>query len=1036
MTPPTDFPPATIDRTLRRIERYRVELPALPSVAPPAGFPLLATVAPVGVSIAIWAVTGSAFALLFAALGPAVGLASLADGRRQRRRRRRTERTRFLTEAAEVTREIVELHAAERAGLLEAARSASAILRGTRHDPDRWSVTSTDTATITLGRGCVDSSLQVDQARQADASAEPALVEARRRLGERARRLDDAPVLARLTDGIGVTGPAALCAPIARGLVLQLAALLSPRAWEIEYGVVEHGEIQHDWIAALPHRARQRVAESGRAPGVSTVRFHGPPGSPVVMVATAPERDSLPAGVRVVLQAATPDGAGGEPGVRVIRHPDAGAVGPIEVETVGRVQAELAAGWLALVADEDGYGARSGGVPEQVRLADLLELPVPAAQSGTAQRGTTGQSRASLVARFAADSGGPVAIDLVAAGPHAIVGGITGSGKSELLIAWVLALAAAYPPRSFTVLLVDFKGGASFAALESLPHCVGVISDLDEATALRALTSLRAELRHRERTLAEAGARSIDEWSDRIGPGAPVEHLARLVIVVDEFAAMVSGFPALHEVFADIAARGRSLGVHLVLATQRPAGVVRDAVLANSALRISLRVNNRSDSSAVIGTDAAAGLSPNAVGRALVSLAGSEPFEVQVALAGEGDSVRVAAMWTGEADRRTRRPWLPPLPGLVPLADLAERGSSPAHNTDPATGGLPFALADRPDEQSQPVVQYRPGPDGPLLVLGGARSGKSTALAALEHLAREREHLQPLRAGAAVEDAWDLIVHCAELVRSERRDPESARLLIIDDLDAVYSRLPEEYGPSYAQLLAGILREGPRAGITLVASAARVPSALTAALASCETRLLLRHPGKQDFLIAGGSSDRFDPAVPPGGGHWLARGGCDRVQVGVPSTFSGPGRVGRDRETSAAEREATVIDPASSSLLVVAQRPAETAAGVRARLGAGSGTVIELGAATVPESDPRALVIAAGQAPVIIVGDPETWLSHWGAIAALGTSVPVLWQGCSLADYRALSRSRLLPPLVSSALAGTLFTLTMPDGSVGRARWA
>src|SRR5258708_39991748 len=94
--------------------------------------------------------------------------------------------------------------------------------------------------------------------------------------------------------------------------------------------------------------------------------------------------------------------------------------------------------------------------------------------------------------------------------------------------------------------------------------------------------------------------------------------MARLVIVVDEFAAVVSGQPELHELFADLSARGRSLGLHLVLCTQRPSGVVRDAVLANITLRISLRVTDRADSVAVIGTDAAAALPVEPPGRALV----------------------------------------------------------------------------------------------------------------------------------------------------------------------------------------------------------------------------------------------------------------------------------------------------------------------------------------------------------------------------------------------------------------------------------
>src|SRR6185312_6153436 len=116
-------------------------------------------------------------------------------------------------------------------------------------------------------------------------------------------------------------------------------------------------------------------------------------------------------------------------------------------------------------------------------------------------------------------------------------------------VSWVVAMASAHPPERLTVLLVDFKGGAAFEPLARLPHTIGIVTDLDDERAARALASLRAELRHRERQLAAVEARDID------GTGA----LPRLVIIVDEFAAMMADHPDLHTLFADIAARGRSL---------------------------------------------------------------------------------------------------------------------------------------------------------------------------------------------------------------------------------------------------------------------------------------------------------------------------------------------------------------------------------------------------------------------------------------------------------------------------------------------
>ena len=139
--------------------------------------------------------------------------------------------------------------------------------------------------------------------------------------------------------------------------------------------------------------------------------------------------------------------------------------------------------------------------------------------------------------------------------------------------------------------------------------------------------------------------------------------------MVDEFAAMVQDFPELHELFADIAARGRSLGVHLILCTQRPAGVVRDAVLANCTLRISLRVNNRADSTAVIGSDAAAALPRLPLGRAIVCLPGEEPQPVQVAITCDSD-----ADGGGQSVATARRKRRGAAQAVVRSASLADPG--------------------------------------------------------------------------------------------------------------------------------------------------------------------------------------------------------------------------------------------------------------------------------------------------------------------------------------------------------------------------
>ena len=213
------------------------------------------------------------------------------------------------------------------------------------------------------------------------------------------------------------------------------------------------------------------------------------------------------------------------------------------------------------------------------------------------------------------------------------------------------------------------------------------------------MRSLRSELRHRESVLAEAAVRDVARLPPRV-------ELARLVLVVDEFQAMIERFPDLGVVVADIAARGRSLGVHLVLASQRPNGVVRDQVSANCAIRVSLRVMQRADSLAVVGSDAAAAIGPDTPGRGVVDTGDGRPVPFQSAWA-EPETVADTIRSTASLPR-ARRPWVGPLPDRVTRADL-DVGSSA---TPVTPGALVIGLADEPERQRHERAVWSPQPTG------------------------------------------------------------------------------------------------------------------------------------------------------------------------------------------------------------------------------------------------------------------------------------------------------------------------------------
>src|SRR5690606_18863798 len=349
---------------------------------------------------------------------------------------------------------------------------------------------------------------------------------------------------------------------------------------------------------------------------------------------------ALPAACRTFLRVeAGADGPRGEVGyVRL------GESYPVELSVLSEATALDYALALAGVSDSGAFVADESDVPRSVALASLLgpemldaadtvverwrenDSIADRTPGATPTRRRAGRLRA-IVGQSSLDA---MHLDLRTQGPHALVGGTTGSGKSEFLQAWVLGLAAEYSPDRLTFLFVDYKGGSAFADCVHLPHCVGLVTDLSPHLVRRALTSLRAELHYRERLFNRKKAKDLLELEKRGDPEAP----PALVLVFDEFAALVSDVPEFVDGVVDIAQRGRSLGIHLVLATQRPAGVIKDNLRANTTLRVALRMADESDSTDVIGVPDAAGFDPSIPGRGVVKSGPGRLHPFQSAYAG------------------------------------------------------------------------------------------------------------------------------------------------------------------------------------------------------------------------------------------------------------------------------------------------------------------------------------------------------------------------------------------------------------------
>ncbi len=254
------------------------------------------------------------------------------------------------------------------------------------------------------------------------------------------------------------------------------------------------------------------------------------------------------------------------------------------------------------------------------------------------------------------------------------------SGKSELLQTLVAGLALANRPDEMSFVLVDYKGGAAFRDCARLPHTVGTVTDLDGHLTERALRSLGAELRRRETVLRSAGCKDLDDYLATAPAGSP--PLARLVLVVDEFATLVEELPDFVGGLVGIAQRGRSLGVHLVLATQRPGGVVSADIRANTSLRIALRVTDPAESTDVVDVRDAADIprAPPPAARCSASVPARCAALQSARVGGHGESGRPRSRAC------PRRGSGPATPVRRPPADEAgpARPTSPGWSTRPA----------------------------------------------------------------------------------------------------------------------------------------------------------------------------------------------------------------------------------------------------------------------------------------------------------------------------------------------------------------
>jgi len=851
-----------------------VEMPVEPKDAARRPIPVLASLAPVAFGFVMFLALKNPIYLVFTLLGPVMMIGNVVSERRQGKKSHRqqmidyrkalAEAKKRVTRAAAVERELRRHDAPDPATVLVTALGPRRRLwERRRFDPDRM--------LLRLGLARLRSGIEVTGGSKEENPQPP--------------MLDDVPVTVALGEAggvLGVAGPYAQVHATARWLLAQAAVLHSPRDLSILVLTGEHGRADWEWTRWLPHtrpEGRECVSLTGSTAEVTARRvselaglvqqrqsqlsqsqastanrrldlsqamvtlvvldgarqLRSLPGMPQVLqdgpavgvyaLCLDAEQRLLPEECRVVASYLP-----GEPTRMTVRRAFGATVEDVLADWVSVVWAERAARAMTAIRDVS-RDEGDTGLPAALRLLDVLELEPPSAD---AVLGWWHRAGRTTYAAIGAAAEGRFGIDMKRDGPHALVAGTTGAGKSELLQTIIASLAVANRPDAMTFVLVDYKGGAAFKDCVHLPHTVGIVTDLDGHLTERALQSLDAELKRREHLLGTVGAKDIEDYWETVqtgqtgqtGGGHP-DPLPRLVLIIDEFASLVEELPEFVTGLVGIAMRGRSLGVHLVLATQRPSGVVSPVIRANTNLRIALRVTDDAESTDVIDARDAARINKSTPGRGYARTGFSALTAFQTGRVGgrrpggeqgpppavaipvgweqlgqpiprpesnEDDStmetdlqvlvaaIRAAADRAGIATYRS--PWLPALPEHTALDALPPVAGQPAAG-DP--GGrvplVPFGLEDLPEAQQQAPLCLDLEHGSHLVVAGAPRSGRSTVLRTLAGSIAARTssadvHLYVLDCGNAAMLPLADLPHCGAVVTRDQVD-RTDRLLTV-----------------------------------------------------------------------------------------------------------------------------------------------------------------------------------------------------------------------------------------------------------------
>ncbi|GAB3854816.1 type VII secretion protein EccC [Nocardioides maradonensis] len=756
--------------------------------------------------------------------------------------------------------------------------------------------------------------------------ADPAAAALARRLALAHRTGPDLPLTLDLREEarIDVPGPGDDARARARAVVCSAVAAHPPDHLAIAVLAAPSALARWDWVKWLPHAGSPL---RGDAVGPVRLVHHDPgalesllppPGGPHLLVVVDGDAETSPREGMTVLSVGRAASAAVEEGA----------------DRCSIASAEALARRLAAIAPD--RADAPGAVPD---LATLL---------------TARASEDRLCVPIGVGDDGPVLLDLEESarggmGPHGLVIGATGSGKSELLRTLVLGLATAHPPDRLTLVLVDFKGGATFAGLAALPHVSGVITNLDDDLALveRMRDALTGELVRRQQLLRDGGGfASRHEHEQARLAGADLDPLPSLLVVIDEFSELLAAEPELIDLFVSIGRLGRSLGIHLLLASQRLEEGRLRGLDSHLSYRIGLRTFSAQESRAVLGVPdahelpavpgvgylrsdpttlrrftaayvsrpaAPAGRSP----RVLPFTLGEVPVSSEPARATTDETqLDVAVRRLARHGPRARQVWLPPLEEPERLGRLVDESAA-------GRLVLPVGVVDRPREQRRdPLLLDLTEAGGHVAVVGAPRSGKSTLLQtlvtalALAHTPQEVQvYLLDLGGGLAPLTGLPHVAGAAG-----RTEPEVVRRVVaeltalLDHRQAAGGSTGDDHGEAFLVVdgwgtlradfddlepgLAQLQARGLAYGIHVVASALRWSDFRAASRDLFGSRLELRLGDPMDSEIGRRAAARV-PARPgrgltTEGLHFLSAlpgregGGLSDLVADIAAAWTGP----------------------------------------------------------------------------------------------------------------------------------------------------